>query len=234
MTRYRSQQEWIHQPSMIRYLIILVLSFPCFPGGMAGWVKLTDQGLEFLQQHLPQHLYLAIDGWLLRSLGESGKGGGFSKLSTRVFNFQHLRQSKLMNLKSCMQNRHRWTSFLGTWLGSPDFDSDWLAWDRHQAIAFIARVKSREHGVKSKNFLGSWNKFITFWAWCILWVRQAILLCPLGMWDVGGDLARNVFRLKHWDQEIRTDLNYSAVQKSILSWIFQEKWVFEEDPFLFF
>ena len=27
MTRYRSQQEWIHQPSMIRYLIILVLSF---------------------------------------------------------------------------------------------------------------------------------------------------------------------------------------------------------------
>lgn len=115
----------------------------------------------FATTFVPCHRWVIVE-----TFGRVGKRWQLSKSPTRVFNFQHLRQSKLMNLKSCTQNRHRWTYFLGTWLGSPEF-SDWLAWGRLQAIAFIARVKSKKHsfywkafvfGVKSKNFLGSWKK----------------------------------------------------------------------------
>ena len=138
---------------------------PCFPGGMAGWVKLTDQGLEFLQQHLPQHLYLAIDGWLLRPLGGLGRGGSFPnhQQGFSTFNISVKASWWIWSLARKIDTAGR--IFWGHGLVLPN--SPWLAWGRLQAIAFIARVKSKKHlfywkafvfGVKSKNFLGSWKK----------------------------------------------------------------------------
>lgn len=37
MTRYRSQQEWIHQPSMIRYLIIVLSTHEIIHVSLEAW-----------------------------------------------------------------------------------------------------------------------------------------------------------------------------------------------------